>query len=83
MNTSALLVYSVGTFYFGLMTATFVKNIGYYWQKWGILFGLILCVEAFVILPLIAASIADTHNAILSAAMLVGFVIGMTQKKKR
>jgi len=83
MNTSAIIIYSLGTFYFGLITATFVKNIGYYWNRWGAFFGLILCIEAFVILPLIAAMIADENNHFLSAAMLAGFIIGMIKKKIR
>ena len=83
MNSSAVLIYGIGSGALGLVSGVFVRNMSYYWNRWGVFIGLIIFVEALVILPLLAAMVADKHNIILSAAMLCGFIYGLTRKKVR
>ena len=80
MNETQTIFVDILGFAVGWALAYFSKNMGKLWNRWGLIISYFAFPLIIVMLVMLAASISDLNNAVISLIFATGFIVRMLKK---
>jgi ABC-type dipeptide/oligopeptide/nickel transport system permease subunit len=80
MNETQTIFVGILSFAVGWALAYFFKNMGKLLSRWGLIISYFAFPLIFVMLVMLAASISDLNNTIISLIFAAGFIVRMLKR---